>query len=80
MDNLYLVFVKVLYVFKIFFFKNLESVNEFKYFEKVMIMFNVMIGEGVEIGENFLIYLGVVIVDGVKIGKNCVLYLCVILY
>ncbi|MBH0276017.1 UDP-3-O-(3-hydroxymyristoyl)glucosamine N-acyltransferase, partial [Helicobacter pylori] len=79
-DNPHLAFAKASHAFKIPFFKNPESVNESKYFEKVTIMPNVVIGEGVEIGENSLIYPGVVIADGVKIGKNCVLYPRVILY
>ncbi|MCQ2897240.1 UDP-3-O-(3-hydroxymyristoyl)glucosamine N-acyltransferase [Helicobacter pylori] len=79
-DNPHLAFAKVSHAFKIPFFKNPQSVSEPKHFEKVTIMPNVMVGEGVEIGENSLIYPGVVIADGVKIGKNCVLYPRVILY
>ncbi|GHQ38984.1 UDP-3-O-acylglucosamine N-acyltransferase [Helicobacter pylori] len=79
-DNPHLAFAKASHAFKIPFFKNPQSVSEPKHFEKVTIMPNVMIGEGVEIGENSLIYPGVVIADGVKIGKNCILYPRVILY
>ncbi|WP_163565685.1 UDP-3-O-(3-hydroxymyristoyl)glucosamine N-acyltransferase [Helicobacter suis] len=79
-ENPHLAFALISDAFKVEMFANPHAQNTPKLGEGVILMPNVVVGEGVEIGNHSVIMANVVIGDHVKIGAHCKIYPNVTIY
>ncbi|WP_163499339.1 UDP-3-O-(3-hydroxymyristoyl)glucosamine N-acyltransferase [Helicobacter suis] len=79
-ENPHLAFALISDAFKTEIFANPHAQNSPKLGKSVTLMPNVVVGEGVEIGDHSVIMANVVIGDHVKIGAHCKIYPSVTIY